>query len=323
MDYPAAPIAAHEPADAAYYDSTPRPPEVSSFDRSRSHHTASPADVYPTHDDAGYPRAEPLAPAPIAEPETLSVAGFANSSPEPIQPETREPLAAAPVSFPAEVVESPRAIYPTHSTTNDPRSTDRYHSASPSPRYGTPEEPPMHIPNNSADAILPARGSYTVQPGDSYSLISRRIYGVEAYFKALAEHNRKTVPMENKLDLGVEIETPSITELERLYPTLCPSPSRRATLQQRTRSVSMTRPAGGSANMYTVQQGDNLFTIARYELGNAGRWIEIYKINRQMLGDDYNYLTPGMELVLPNKNGTPASEDAFTRRPEGDGVYHR
>ena len=46
-------------------------------------------------------------------------------------------------------------------------------------------------------------------------------------------------------------------------------------------------------------EGDTLFNIARYELGKAARWAEIYELNRDVLGKDFNYLTPGTQLTLP------------------------
>jgi nucleoid-associated protein YgaU len=43
-----------------------------------------------------------------------------------------------------------------------------------------------------------------------------------------------------------------------------------------------------------------LFNIARYELGKASRWAEIYELNRDVLGKDFNYLAPGTQLTLPD-----------------------
>ncbi len=70
--------------------------------------------------------------------------------------------------------------------------------------------------------------------------------------------------------------------------------------------------AGGRT--YEVQEGDTLFDIARNELGKASRWAEIYDLNRDALGKDFDYLTPGMQLVLPTKD-MPMSADKTTRRP--------
>ena len=65
--------------------------------------------------------------------------------------------------------------------------------------------------------------------------------------------------------------------------------------------------------VYVVVQGDTLTQIAKHELGNLGRWGEIAELNREQLGDDYNFLVPGTELILP---GTATSAGTLTHRPE-------
>jgi nucleoid-associated protein YgaU len=62
---------------------------------------------------------------------------------------------------------------------------------------------------------------------------------------------------------------------------------------------------------YTVAEGDTLFNIARYELGKASRWVDIYELNRDVLGRDFNYLTPGTQLALPEGE----KSDSLTRQP--------
>jgi nucleoid-associated protein YgaU len=153
-------------------------------------------------------------------------------------------------------------------------------------------------------------GKYEVQPGDSYSTISQRCYGTHAYFKALAEHNRDKFPNENSLQPGVVISTPRTAELEKMYRELCPRADRRETQQNRA-SLASTQGSYGSGRTYVVAEGDTLFNIARYELGKASRWAEIYELNRSVLGKDFNYLTPGMKLVLPDGD----KSDLMTTRP--------
>jgi nucleoid-associated protein YgaU len=67
----------------------------------------------------------------------------------------------------------------------------------------------------------------------------------------------------------------------------------------------------GDVKTYVVQEGDTLFDIARYQLGRSTRWAEIYELNREALGEDFDFLQPGTELALP----AGADEDAITRRP--------
>ena len=143
-------------------------------------------------------------------------------------------------------------------------------------------------------------GKYTIQPNDNYWNISKKRYNTGSYFKAIAQHNRAAFPDPNRLDVGKEIETPNVSELERLYPDLCPKPEHRDAIKHRISAAGTVGRSAG-ATVYVVQEGDTLFDIARYELGKAARWAEIYQLNRDRLGKDFDYLTPGLELVMPSE----------------------
>jgi hypothetical protein len=60
---------------------------------------------------------------------------------------------------------------------------------------------------------------------------------------------------------------------------------------------------------YIVADGESLFDIARYELGSALRWVEIYELNRDLLGDDIQHLAPGTELLLPDRGSPVPAQD--------------
>ncbi|MEN6406843.1 MAG: LysM peptidoglycan-binding domain-containing protein, partial [Thermoguttaceae bacterium] len=145
-------------------------------------------------------------------------------------------------------------------------------------------------------------GKYEVQPNDSYWIISERLYGAGAYYKALAQHNRGSSDGDDRLQPGSLILAPSLAELEKSYPDLCPKASRREAMQSQgqSRMSTVSTRGGYGGRVYTVVEGDTLFNIARYELGKASRWAEIYDLNRDVLGKDFNYLTPGTKLSLPN-----------------------
>jgi len=166
-------------------------------------------------------------------------------------------------------------------------------------------------------ATRDADGRYEIAPNDSYWTISEKLYGSGAYFKALAEHNREKFPQENQLAVGEKIAAPSIEELEKTYPGLCPSPERRETVRSRASLASTRHSHYGGGRTYKVEEGDTLFDIARYELGKASRWVEIHELNRDALGKDFDYLTPGMELVLPS-NRKP---EIVTERPGTTRMY--
>ncbi len=173
-------------------------------------------------------------------------------------------------------------------------------------------EKPHHFdPPSYGERGLRHDGKYEVQPGETYWTISEKLYGSSGYFKALAEENRGRFGNVNRLTPGVVILAPPVAQLERAYPELCPKPGRREMLESRTMAVS-TRQSYRGGRTYTVTEGDTLFNIARYELGKASRWVEIYDVNREVLGKDFNYLTPGMKLVLPDNEKT----EVLTRKSD-------
>ncbi|MFE2282613.1 LysM peptidoglycan-binding domain-containing protein [Streptomyces sp. NPDC059443] len=51
---------------------------------------------------------------------------------------------------------------------------------------------------------------------------------------------------------------------------------------------------------YTVRSGDSLSAIARRELGNEGRWRELYAMNKGVIGSNPDMIHPGMVLDLPH-----------------------
>jgi nucleoid-associated protein YgaU len=73
--------------------------------------------------------------------------------------------------------------------------------------------------------------------------------------------------------------------------------------------------------VYTVTEGDTLFEIARHELGKPARWAEIYELNREVLGDDTDFLRPGTELILPATSESAPRNNTAIRQPAP--VYSR
>lgn len=156
-----------------------------------------------------------------------------------------------------------------------------------------------------------ADGTYEVQPNDNFWTISKKLYGTGAYFRALAEHNRGKIANQNQLQVGQIVAAPDVAELEQKYAAYCPKPEHRHVARHQTVSV---RTAQMGAGAYTVVEGDSLYRIARHELGDASRWYEVYKLNREVIGESFNHLRPGTQLVLPEKAGAEPA-DVLTRRP--------
>jgi nucleoid-associated protein YgaU len=68
-------------------------------------------------------------------------------------------------------------------------------------------------------------------------------------------------------------------------------------------------PTGGGGGTYTVQGGDSLSKIAAKTLGSAGRWKEIYELNRDQIANP-NVIQPGQVLKLPGGPSAPAPAPA-------------
>ncbi len=207
--------------------------------------------------------------------------------------------------------------------TNPPYGTNSSYGTAPSygadPSYGTAGGAGGFVTQHFGAQEAAAEGTYRVQPGDTFSSIAEKHYGSSSYFKALVEHNRDKYPQPDRLDVGDVISVPTKEELVQTYGDLCPKEvhvdaERRQGMSLASTSGPYGAPAGRT---YAVEEGDTLYDIARYELGKAARWIEIYELNREIIGADFDHLRPGTRLTLP---GGDAS-DTLTRRPES--AYQR
>ncbi len=268
----------------------------------------------PPANPSGYPPVTPAAPPlPGQQFNALRV----------LSPPRAAPGTAPPVSNPYQGTTGYAAAG--SSTVPSPR-------AGLTPPYRTPAAPPVVArpamtsdprqefdSNYGNNTFRSSNGEYEVQPNDSFWVISEKLYGTGAYFKALAEHNRNRVDRDDRLAVGDVISAPGVAELEEAFPELCPKASRRETIRNRAMAVSM-RGLPGAGNTYTVEEGDTLSDIARYELGKSSRWPEIHALNRDVLGDDYDYLVPGTELILP---GGSRPADSVTVRPGNGSIHYR
>ena len=60
-------------------------------------------------------------------------------------------------------------------------------------------------------------------------------------------------------------------------------------------------PPKPQPRIYTVKSGDSLWTIARDQLGDASRHLELAKLNEAALGGDPDSLKVGQKIILPPK----------------------
>ena len=58
-----------------------------------------------------------------------------------------------------------------------------------------------------------------------------------------------------------------------------------------------------ASGSHDVKAGDFLWKIAAEQLGDSGRWPEIYALNKDVIGDNPNLILPGQKLRLPPRTG--------------------
>lgn len=250
--------------------------------------------------------------------------GFDNGPSEPANlfPDTSSgpSSTAATDAFQPPITSSPENSFPDSSAS--PVSSGPFGNQSFS--TGSPAGPSTFAsqPSNS--------GTYTVQDGDSYWNISKKVYGTAKYFQVLADHNRRTIADPQKMKAGVAIETPPASILQRKMKTVrrtSPTglagriePSGRAdgadsagspgsaistpeSVVVSRRQTQLNEPAGILFNeqgypLFRIGKTDTLTSIASDHLGRASRWQQVYNMNRDQLQSP-DKLQIGMLLKLP------------------------
>ncbi len=176
--------------------------------------------------------------------------------------------------------------------------------------------------------------AHTVQPGESLSKIAARYYGraTPARITAIFDANRKTLPSIDRVRAGNKLDIPELDDMEtisfepvRNFPaadvvasrgrhreagvripipvdTLASRASRsprettRNALPERT--APKPAPTPPDFRWYEVCEKDTLSGIAKRELGSERRFLDIAKLNRDIIRNK-NVIKPGLKIRLP------------------------
>lgn len=76
-------------------------------------------------------------------------------------------------------------------------------------------------------------------------------------------------------------------------------PEGQAKSKAEVKVLSASRSLPASAKTHTVVSGDTLWGIAKKRLYNGARYMEIYNLNKALIGPDPNKIKPGQVLRLP------------------------
>ena len=152
--------------------------------------------------------------------------------------------------------------------------------------------------------------TWTVKKGDSFWSIAQANYGDGRFFRALYEQNRRSVPGFENLTEGTEIDLPSADQLIQKYPGLCPSDAvRKNDLYRETpdhvmKDLSKACDDDLDQRFYETKTGDTLFDVARKQLGQASRYVELIDLNKFRIDSDVtpeSELPSGIKLLLPKE----------------------
>jgi nucleoid-associated protein YgaU len=140
---------------------------------------------------------------------------------------------------------------------------------------------------------------YRTRQNEDLWSIAEKVYGSGRYFRALHECNVDRLNGLDNLPEGLELICPPLEELVVLHRAAIPDDLLRITSGQD--KIAAGRPSVAQTK-YTVRAQDSLFSIARDQLGQASRYLEIIELNAPLLNPRITHLDPlepGMELKLP------------------------
>lgn len=143
---------------------------------------------------------------------------------------------------------------------------------------------------NSTVTSVKAPGSmYVVADGDNLSKIALAVYGNEAGRKwanvmRIYQANKGRLESMDDLWAGQRLVIPVLAGANS-YKT---APSR----------ISTAPKVSQAGRVYVVRENDSLWKIAERELGSGSRYVELAKLNSDVITDENN-LWPGVSLRLP------------------------
>ena len=157
--------------------------------------------------------------------------------------------------------------------------------------------PTMSPPAESAAASAKLT-RYTAVAGDTLSGIAARHYGSRSrrFVDAIFDANRTILPSPDELRIGVELILPVVPggTAPRTDPAVGRNQPRSASPKPNAKESPHAKPF----RWYQIKKNDRYISIAREQLGDAGRWREIYELNRASFPDP-ELIREGVRIKLP------------------------
>jgi nucleoid-associated protein YgaU len=134
---------------------------------------------------------------------------------------------------------------------------------------------------------------YTWQSGDSYVALAKKLYGEPTKFTLIqnANEGREDIQPGEKILVPV-FDVENVVEADK-HPAAKNDGKKKLVAEG-----AGSAPASAAGRTHTVKKGDSLWKIAKAELGDGGRWKEIFELNKDKLKTP-EALRDGMQLRLP------------------------
>lgn len=162
--------------------------------------------------------------------------------------------------------------------------------------------------------------SYTVVPGDTLSKIAMTHFGNKSRssVNAIFEANRSALTSPDDLQAGMVLTLPAVEGTARLVKSAPPRANTQKSSQnaQKSSQTEETKsrtpkksaePPPAAYRWYQVKKNDRYASIAREQLGDTGRWPELYELNKDKFPNPQS-IREGVRIRLPAAKVLAAAE---------------
>jgi nucleoid-associated protein YgaU len=164
----------------------------------------------------------------------------------------------------------------------------------PKPQSSTPPQPV-----STAKSV-----QYTVAPGDTLSKIALAHFGNKSRtsVNTIFDANRSTLASPDDLKAGLVLSLPVVEGMVRLVksePPKASSPTSSKTEEAKNHPTKKSaEPRAATYRWYQVKKNDRYSSIAREQLGDAGRWRELHELNKDKFPNPQS-IREGVRIKLP------------------------
>lgn len=230
---------------------------------------------------------------------TLDAEPLKTETPAPSDP-TKSPADSTgqggSTQIPASLVAS--AVTPASESDPTPQPSSAGPSTSAPDPGAAPAEPTPPVdptPDPAAGSSKPAaQRTHTIQRGETFSSISKAVYGDARYYQQIAQANPKINP--NKLRPGTVISLPDISAAKSAGKSPV-SPVSRS--QSSSKPQASAAPAVDLQKEYRVAASDSLYKISMRLYGSGEEVDHLYEMNKSIIGPDPSKLKVGTILKIP------------------------